>query len=104
MIDHRAAQLANFKTELKALLDRYDVNVVANKDGSGVNFYTGFGGGFTLSSFGAYTNIEQKKVIPIKQETAEIEPHTCPYKTEIHADYELCNCSEEQEHECAMDI
>lgn len=31
--------------------------------------------------------------------------HTCPYREEIHNDYEtLCNCSPEQERECRMDI
>ena len=31
--------------------------------------------------------------------------HTCPYREEIHYDYEsLCDCDEEQQHQCAMDI
>ena len=31
--------------------------------------------------------------------------HTCPYKEEINGDYEtLCDCDEEQQHQCAMDI
>jgi len=31
--------------------------------------------------------------------------HTCPYREEIHNDYEsLCDCDEEQQHQCAMDI
>ena len=33
------------------------------------------------------------------------ELHTCPYREEIHYDYEsLCDCDEEQQHQCAMDI
>ena len=33
------------------------------------------------------------------------ELHTCPYREEIHNDYEsLCDCNEEQQHQCAMDI
>ena len=31
--------------------------------------------------------------------------HTCPYAEEIHNDYEtLCDCDEEQQRQCAMDI
>ena len=33
------------------------------------------------------------------------ELHTCPYNEEINGDYEtLCDCDEEQQHQCAMDI
>lgn len=32
------------------------------------------------------------------------EPHTCPFAEEIRGSYELCNCCEECEHNCAMDI
>ena len=33
------------------------------------------------------------------------ELHTCPYREEIHNDHEsLCDCDEEQQHQCAMDI
>jgi hypothetical protein len=33
------------------------------------------------------------------------ELHTCPYREEIYNDYEsLCDCDEEQQHQCAMDI
>ena len=33
------------------------------------------------------------------------ELHTCPYREEINGDYEtLCDCDEEQQHQCAMDI
>ena len=33
------------------------------------------------------------------------ELHTCPYRREIHNDYEsLCDCDEDQQHQCAMDI
>ena len=33
------------------------------------------------------------------------ELHTCPYREEILNDYEsLCDCDEEQQHQCAMDI
>jgi hypothetical protein len=31
--------------------------------------------------------------------------HTCPYLAELYGDYDtLCNCTPEQERECAMDI
>ena len=31
--------------------------------------------------------------------------HTCPYAEEIHGDYEtLCDCDEEQQRQCAMDV
>lgn len=31
--------------------------------------------------------------------------HTCPFSSEIHGDDEsLCDCCEDCEHECAMDI
>jgi len=31
--------------------------------------------------------------------------HTCPYAEEIHNDYEtLCDCDEEQQRQCAMDV
>ena len=31
--------------------------------------------------------------------------HTCPYREEIHNDYEsLCDCDEEQQYQCRMDI
>ena len=31
--------------------------------------------------------------------------HTCPYAEEIHGDYEtLCDCNEEQQRQCAMDV
>jgi hypothetical protein len=40
-----------------------------------------------------------------EQVTKSNELHTCPYKEEIHGDYEtLCDCDEEQTYECAMDI
>lgn len=33
------------------------------------------------------------------------EPHTCPYKKDIHNDQEtLCNCCESCQDECADDI
>ena len=33
------------------------------------------------------------------------ELHTCPYREEIHNDYEsLCDCDEEQQYQCRMDI
>lgn len=32
-------------------------------------------------------------------------PHPCPYKVEIHDDYDtLCTCCEECEHECAWEV
>ena len=31
--------------------------------------------------------------------------HTCPYKVEINNDYEtLCDCDENQQHECSQDV
>ena len=40
-----------------------------------------------------------------KQVNDSKELHTCPYREEIHYDYEsLCDCDEEQQHQCAMDI
>jgi hypothetical protein len=31
--------------------------------------------------------------------------HTCPYAEEIHGDYEtLCDCDEERQRQCAMDV
>ena len=49
---------------------------------------------------------EIKKHFGVDQEVAEpSELHTCPYAEEIHGDYEtLCDCDEEQRHQCAMDI
>lgn len=33
------------------------------------------------------------------------ELHTCPYREDIHGDYEtLCDCDEESTHQCAQDI
>lgn len=45
--------------------------------------------------------IATKKVIPIVYSR---NLHTCPFKTEIHSNYELCDCDEAQRHECAMDV
>ena len=47
-----------------------------------------------------------KKHFGVDQGVAEpSELHTCPYAAEIHGDYEtLCDCDEEQQHQCAMDI
>jgi hypothetical protein len=40
-----------------------------------------------------------------EQVTESNEWHTCPYAEEIHNDYEtLCDCDEEQQRQCAMDI
>lgn len=30
--------------------------------------------------------------------------HTCPYKIDIHDDYSLCNCDEDEEKECSDSI
>lgn len=30
--------------------------------------------------------------------------HTCPYKDDIYSDQSLCNCCEDCQHQCAMDI
>lgn len=44
-------------------------------------------------------------IIPIISEEQEVELHTCPYRIEICGDYlSLCDCDEEQEYQCAMDI
>jgi hypothetical protein len=32
------------------------------------------------------------------------EPHTCPYRYEVHDDETLCNCCESCEYECCQDI
>jgi hypothetical protein len=33
------------------------------------------------------------------------EMHTCPYKEDVHGDYEtLCDCDEESTYQCAQDI
>ena len=40
-----------------------------------------------------------------EQVTEPAELHTCPYAEEIHGDYEtLCDCDEEQQYQCRMDI
>lgn len=40
-----------------------------------------------------------------EQATEPSELHTCPYAEEIHGDYEtLCDCDEEKQHQCRMDI
>ena len=40
-----------------------------------------------------------------EQSTEPNELHTCPYAEEIHGDYEtLCDCNEEQQRQCAMDV
>ena len=40
-----------------------------------------------------------------EQVTEPNELHTCPYAEEIHNDYEtLCDCDEEQQRQCAMDV
>ncbi len=40
-----------------------------------------------------------------EQSTETNEWHTCPYAEEIHNDYEtLCDCDEEQQRRCAMDV
>ena len=44
-------------------------------------------------------------IIPIIPEAKEVELHTCPYHEEINGDYEtLCDCDEEQQYQCTMDI
>jgi hypothetical protein len=40
-----------------------------------------------------------------EQSTEPNRLHTCPYAEEIHNDYEtLCDCDEEQQRQCAMDV
>jgi len=48
----------------------------------------------------------RKKYFGVDQEVTEPnEWHTCPYAEEIHNDYEtLCDCDEEQQRRCAMDV
>jgi len=45
-------------------------------------------------------------IIPIiPEEQPEVQLHTCPYNEDICGDYEtLCDCNEEQQHQCSMDI
>ena len=51
-------------------------------------------GSYVLKHFGVEEQVQDSK-----------ELHTCPYREEIHGDYEtLCDCDEEQQHQCAMDI
>ena len=38
------------------------------------------------------------KINPVQEE------HTCPYKTEINDNYELCTCCKECETECSDEI
>jgi hypothetical protein len=56
---------------------------------------------------GWYADTEQlKKYFGVEEQVDDSkELHTCPYREEIHNDYEsLCDCDEEQQHQCAMDI
>jgi len=54
-------------------------------------------GRYVLDHFGVSEREEQV--------TESNEWHTCPYAEEIHGDYEtLCDCGEEQQRQCAMDI
>jgi hypothetical protein len=50
-------------------------------------------------------NETQSKVIPIVSEDRTGLLHTCPFKEEMNGDYQsLCDCDEEQRHQCAMDV
>jgi len=54
-------------------------------------------GRYVLDHFGVSEREEQV--------TESNEWHTCPYAEEIHGDYEtLCDCDEEQQRQCAMDV
>lgn len=45
------------------------------------------------------------QVIPIICDTeTEQNLHPCPYKVDLHGDYELCECDEEQMNNCLVDI
>jgi hypothetical protein len=48
----------------------------------------------------------RKKYFGVDQEVTEPNGlHTCPYAEEIHNDYEtLCDCDEEQQRRCAMNV
>jgi hypothetical protein len=55
-----------------------------------------------------YEKYKPVKVIRIVDAyTLEVEDdgHPCPYRMEIHNDYDtLCHCSDEEQHQCAMDV
>ena len=60
---------------------------------------------FTLSSISQAMAENQKHFGVEEQVQDSKELHTCPYREEIHNDYEsLCDCDEEQQRQCAMDI
>lgn len=65
----------------------------------GVNDDMIYGADTAAVRIAKHFGVGSKPIIPI-----EIEPHTCPYKTELYGDETLCTCSPEQEHECAMDV
>jgi len=48
----------------------------------------------------------RRKYFGVEEQSTETnEWHTCPYAEEIHNDYEtLCDCDEEQQRRCAMDV
>ncbi len=59
---------------------------------------------FQFDIEGLFEEYAPAKVIPIVVD-GEDGWHTCPYKTELFNDFtSLCQCSPEQEHECAMDV
>lgn len=42
---------------------------------------------------------------PRCEKNHSVEDHSCPYSEEIHGDYDsLCNCCEDCERQCAIDI
>jgi len=46
-----------------------------------------------------------KKHFGVEDTVQDSNLHTCPYAAEIHGDYEtLCDCDEEQQRQCAMDV
>jgi len=53
-----------------------------------------------------YEAFYMKKHFGVEEQVTEPnELHTCPYKEELHNDYEtMCDCDEEQQRQCAMDI
>lgn len=49
--------------------------------------------------------IKEQKVWNIRSTEETTEAHSCPFREEIYNDTAtLCNCSEEQQYQCAMDI
>ena len=56
--------------------------------------------------YGVFVSNKIKEHFGVEEQVQDSkELHTCPYREEIHNDYEsLCDCDEEQQRQCAMDI